>query len=159
MKGNRFLSIVAGLIIGGFLGSWIYGMEACYLAYAPFWELAGTSAPVPDDLRNALLIQCFKFGIIPGLAVGFIAGGTFPFLIPRGHMSKSIGCFLALFLAPVVWITQWHNLQFMGAGNKTIAVFLTVMVFLFIIPIGGFIGEYVERLREIGLHGQKGEGS
>jgi hypothetical protein len=157
MVGNRFLSILAGIISGVILGSWIYSLEGIYLAYGPFWESAGTYKPIPDALRYDFLIDCLKFGVIPGLIIGFIGGSTSPFLIPRGHMSKSMGCLLFLIITPIVWLTQWDNVHFMGTGKITMAVIITLMVFLMIIPVSGMLGEYVERLREIGLYEQKGK--
>ncbi len=145
IRGNRGLMVIAGLIMGAVLGMWIYILEGMFLAYGPAWSVSEI-APVPKEIRMAFLSDACWYGLLPGLIIGFISGLGSPFLTPRGHMAKGIGCTLILIVTPLVWWSQWHNLSYMKNGLIGWAVVVTLMIFLSIIPVSGHIGGLVEPL-------------
>jgi hypothetical protein len=155
VEGSRIMVIIAGLVMGAILGMWIYVVVGMVLAYGPVW---GVSATVPEEIRMAFLSDACRYGLIPGLIVGFIAGLGFPFLTPRGHMAKSIGCTSFLFITPLAWWSQWHNLSYMKAGLIVLAVVVTSAVFMIIIPLSGWVGAFIEPLfKERGMRAREEE--
>ncbi|MDD2666597.1 MAG: hypothetical protein PHD13_05250 [Methanocellales archaeon] len=152
MKGNKGLSILAGVIMGFILGMWIYSLVGYMLVSGPV--VSGIHRHVPLEVRKALLIKALKFGAAPGTFVGFIAGLVIPqpelrFHFPRGHMAKSIGCFCWIPITALAWITNWSNVYAMSGWEIAGAVGMTFISLVLIIPISGTLGHYVERIQEL----------
>lgn len=104
MEGNKALSILAGIILGFFLGLWVYFMLGYMLVSGPI-----QSTFIPSDLRMAFFINALIFGATPGAFVGFIAGLVIPFHLPRGHMAKSIGALFWIPITALALITNWSK--------------------------------------------------
>ena len=143
MQGSRFLSALAGIIIGGLIGWWIYAFIGYFLFCGPI-----EGDMISWDLRMIFFGYSVKFGVIPGVAVGFLGGLVLPFTLPRGHMSKSIGTSSFLIIAPLAWWSQWGKLAHTSGGRIALMVFITFIVFLIIVPVSGYIGGFIESMRE-----------
>lgn len=129
--------------MGFVLGMWIYSIVGYLLACGPI-----ETTIIPPEVRKAFLIKALKFGAVPGIFVGFIAGLVSPFHRPRGWMAKSIGAFCWIPITALAWITNWSNVYVMSGGKIAWTVVMTFISFALIIPISGALGHYVERIRE-----------
>lgn len=145
MKGKRWLSILVGIIEGLILGIWIFVFSAYIPAY---WKYDSELLFVPEYARDILIINAFFYGALPGIIIGFIGGAVTPFLIPRGHLAKSIGATSWLIATPLAYITYWDNFILLSAGTKALAGAITFVSLMLIIPVSGLIGEFLEKLRE-----------
>lgn len=143
MEGNRFRSVLAGVILGAILGWWIYFMPGLLLISGPMG-----GAFIPEEVRFAFFLKGLVFGVVPGVIVGFIAGLVLPFLLPRGHMAIGISTFCWIPITLLAWITQWGNVHQMPIGKVALTVLGTVFSFVTIVPTSRFLGEYIERIRE-----------
>ncbi len=144
MRGNRFLDVLAGLILGVLFGTLYYAMPTKCL-------LTGT-IPVnglflPKGVQSAILLLSLKWGGSIGAAIGFLGGLSCPITMPRGHMSKGISCTSFFICTIVAFVMHGGQLWYM-AGWKIGATFFYVFVFfVFTIPIGQLFS-FIEKIRE-----------
>lgn len=142
MGGSRFLSVIAGLIIGAFLGMFFYILIGYTLICGPL-----QSVMVPENVMKIWRIDILKYGLSPGVFIGFLGGLVVPFHAPRGHLSKSIGASTCLIVSILAWITQWYNLAETSKGRIGLAIGITFVAILIAIPVSGSLG-FIEKIRE-----------
>jgi hypothetical protein len=144
MQGNKFLDVLAGVIIGSILGIIFYTISAKCL-------LTGT-IPVdglllPKGVNSAILLLGLKYGGGIGAIVGFIIGLGAPVNAPRGQMSGIISCLSFLVCTIVAFVMYGSQLRYMAIW-KIAATFLYVVIFFFLaIPFAHFVS-FIERIRE-----------
>lgn len=145
MRGKRFLSIIAGLIEGAIIGSIIYSIPAKFIISGP---IPADNMLLPQEVQNHFLLMTLKWGCSIGAVIGFFAGLTTPFLVPRGYMAKCIGAPAWIIITPLAWITCWSSLQDTSSGRIAISVLVTFVSFIAILPISNFIGQTFDGIRE-----------
>jgi len=145
MPGNRFLSVIAGLIEGVILGSIIYGIPAKFIISGP---ISADHLLLPQEVQNHFLLLTAKWGCSVGAVIGILGGLMTPFMVPRGHLAKSIGAFAWVIITPLAWITCWSSLHDTSSGRIMVSVCATFVSLIAILPISNFIGQTIESIRE-----------
>jgi hypothetical protein len=144
MHENKFLSVVAGAIIGVILGTTYYLAPAKCLITGPM-TIDGIF--IPQDLNSAIVLLSLKWGGTIGGIIGLFGGLAVPVTMPRGHMAKSISCTLFIVCVPIAFIMHGSQL-FLMPGWKILVTFLWVFgMFLLAIPFGAALG-FIEKIRE-----------
>jgi len=144
LKENKALSVLAGLIIGTFLGYWIYWLP-CYFLKCGSIPVDGLF--VPTDIWLDCVTSDLQYGVIPGAIIGLIGGFAIPVHLSRGHLAKSIGAFAWIPITIVAWITQWNNIYYMSSGRIVLTLLATFMSLMFILPISDMVS-FIEKIRE-----------
>jgi hypothetical protein len=141
---NKFLSLIAGGIVGFVLGTVFYYWPAICLISGP---VVGNEILLPPELHKAVLgISAFWGGLF-GLGIGLLGGWAMPVTLPRGHMSKSISCSCFLVCTIVAFVQHGHFLADMSAGRIAMTGLWVFMMLCMSIPMGGAIS-FVEGMRE-----------
>ncbi|MCX6720664.1 MAG: hypothetical protein NTW11_02565 [Candidatus Staskawiczbacteria bacterium] len=144
MQENKFLSVLAGAIIGFLFGMVYYYMPTSCLFAGP---VVGDEILMPKELHQMLLSISAKTGGLIGVIIGILGGLSTSITMPRGHMSKSISCTCALVCPIVAFIQHGHFLSEMTAGRIAITFFYVVMLLFLAIPFGAAFS-FIERIRE-----------
>lgn len=145
MDRGRGRTVIAGILIGAVLGLFFYWVPAYFLVCG---SLPKSVIIVPWEIRESLFKTALVFGVIPGAVIGLIGGMGSPIMAPRGFMSKSIGAFTWLIVTILAWITQWKHLSQMSAGRIVTTIFITLASFIMCLGVSGYIGGFIERIRE-----------
>jgi hypothetical protein len=145
MVRNRFRSAITGILLGGILGAFWYGLIAKFLIAGSFPK---DQIILPPEVMNYLYLSTLKFGVLPGACFGLLGGLTTPSALPRGHMAKSIGAFLWIPLTALAWWTQRECLQYMSEGRIAITALMTFFSLLMCLPVSHAYGQLIERIRE-----------
>jgi len=144
MRGNKFLDILAGVILGVFFGMLYYVMSAKCLITGTM-EIDGLF--IPEELNYAILLLGLKWGGGIGAIIGFFGGLSSPITMPRGHMSKCISCTSFLVCTIAAFVMHGSQLWHMP-GWKIGATLFYVFIFLVMaVPFGQFFG-FIEKIRE-----------
>jgi hypothetical protein len=145
MKENKFLSIIAGIIIGFLLGTFFYLAPTKLLFSGP---INNNELFLPSGMQEVILALSAKYGGITGIIIGIIVGYSTPITLPRGHMSKTIS-FTCFFVCSIMaFIQHGHFLTEISPGRIAMLVIFMFFVFIFSVPIGGMIS-FIERMREL----------
>ena len=144
MKENKFLSAIAGSIIGFIVGTVFYYWPTSCLITGP---IVGDEILMPRELANALLRMSATYGGSIGVLIGIFSGLSVSITMPRGHMSKTISCTSFLVCTIVSFIQYGHFLTEMSIGRIVITFGWVFALFLFSIPLGGLLG-FIEKIRE-----------
>jgi hypothetical protein len=144
MKENKFLSVVAGAIIGFLLGSSFYLFPTKMLFSGP---VVGNELFLPPGMQEMLLVLSATYGGTIGAVIGMLGGLTMRATLPRGQMSKSISCVCAIICPIVAFIQHGHFLAKMSGGRIALTFLVVVIAIFLAIPMGHMIG-FIERIRE-----------
>lgn len=147
MEGNRLSSVIAGLIIGAISGLFVYSFIGNFLACGPY---PSNVLFVDMAVKFELFGKAMRFGVIPGLFIGFWGGLVLPFTLPPGHFTKSISSLLFLIVTPLAWITYRHNLALMTPGKIAITAVMTLVLMIIILPMTEHGLGWLERIRYLG---------
>jgi len=144
MQGNRFLDMLAGVILGVLFGTFYYIMPAKCL-------MTGT-IPVdglflPEGVHSAILMLSFKWGGTIGAVIGFFGGLACPVTLPRGHMSKSISCLSFVVCTIIAFIMHGSQLGHMPGWKIAVTFFYVFVFFVLAIPFGQAFS-FIEKIRE-----------
>ena len=147
MEGNRFFSLLSGLLIGAISGFLIYGCIGNFLACGPY---PSNQLFVDMAVKYELYTKALRFGVIPCLIIGLFGGLFLPFTFPRGHFTKSIVAPLFLIVASLAWITYRHNLALMSAGRIALTGLVTFVILIIVLPLAEHCIGGLERIRYLG---------
>ena len=144
MEGNKFLSALAGAIIGFLLGTLFYLCPTKCLMAGP---IVNDNIMLPDGMQQMILLLSAKYGGVAGAIIGILGGLAIPITVPHGHMSRSIAGISLIVCTIMAFIQHGHFLMEMTLGRIAITFLWVVMMFFFAIPISGMV-KFIERMRE-----------
>ena len=144
MQGNRFLDVLAGVILGVFFGMLYYAVPAKCLITGPV-EISGLY--LPKGLSSAVLLTSLKWGGGIGAVIGFFGGLSSPITMPRGHMAKRISSTSFFVCTIVAFVMYGSQLAHMPGWKIGLALFYVFVFFMVRARFGQLFG-FVEEIRE-----------
>lgn len=144
MRYGLGLSVLAGMIIGGILGTLYFMWSAKLLICGP---IPVTVIWLPDDVQGFIWQQAFRWGTVPGIVIGLLGGLNTDATMPRGRMSMGIGALCWLVCTILAWVTQWHFLADTLAWKIAATIAFTFIGFLFNLRISQMFS-FIEAIRE-----------
>lgn len=144
MQGNKFLDVLAGMIIGFLCGFFFYMAPTKCLITGPM-EIEGLM--LPEGVNSAIIALSAKWGGGIGIVIGLLGGLSVPITMPRGHMSKCISCTSFLICTIVAFIMHGSQLAHMAPWKIGVTFLYVFFIFIFAIPIGTMLS-FIEKIRE-----------